>query len=1065
MGSLPRVIRPAPGILPAALAALLAAAAARVAAAQVERAPITGDRLGGYVIPTEPGTWPVSLQATSAHAWKVETTQRVYLSGRVRVVMGTYDFTADSAVLWIERIPSAKGTVTQLAAWFPETIEPTKAAGLGAGGANLFVTASTYGDVSLSAVLFQPSAPTPNADLARGQQRLAAYLSDLAAAPPPLRILPEVLRQAAPPPPPPLEVGGVAPGDPSVAAAIDAATQAGAVRRAMDLPLPPPPAEVPGEAMDPGAPRPIVAPGSVVAFAAEHVEADAATDEVTLTKGVSIEVLPRFDGGAARALQLRADRAVVFLRKGTLEGMKSGLAETTSESVVGVYLEGAVHATDFQYVVRARRAYYDFATNRASMVDGVLRTQDRKGIPLVARAKELRQYSQRQFEGDRVRISMSEFFEPHLSIGADRATITEVEAAGGGTTSRLSARDVTFNAGAVPFFWLPAFEATGRMQPPLSGISANYADRTGAQIITRWDLFSLLGIAAPPDTDVTLVQEAFTEYGAGGGARGRVLGTNFDALAIYDYGNPEQTSAGRDVKVEPSLRGTFEANDMVRLGDTARLDLRLSYVSDESFLQVWRQQAFANESQRETSAYLSSASDRSEASILGSMPTNDVITNASQLAARPYQVRKLPEAAYKRWGDTLFGDSITWQQEYSAGVMELSMGRGSTASTGVIPNTFNLQGQQYAPGRFFNSNTSIKDLYYSQGYGDDTLARLYTRQELSTTFGEGGWKFVPFTSANVYGYVGGNPQNYSTDADRFRAIVAGGFRSSADIVSSADAFEVAALDLHRLRHALTAYVNTWAGWNTAQDLAYAIYDQEIEGATGGAAVQAGIRQRLQTMRGGPGNWQSVDWLVLDVGLVWNESGDDLARTYTDGARYRQSPFPQYFAWRPELSQWGRNAYASFQMAASSSLTLRGNLAYLLEDDLPELGAGAFGLDNGARGSIGATFQHAPDVTTFIEYRAINNFAPERIYLSDALLAGGVNYQISKAYSASFVPTYDLKEDDFRLFTLNLQREMPDFTLFGTFGYDAIQDQYFGGLNISIGGAPSPVPFSTQAINR
>ena len=25
------------------------------------------------------------------------------------------------------------------------------------------------------------------------------------------------------------------------------------------------------------------------------------------------------------------------------------------------------------------------------------------------------------------------------------------------------------------------------------------------------------------------------------------------------------------------------------------------------------------------------------------------------------------------------------------------------------------------------------------------------------------------------------------------------------------------------------------------------------------------------MRGGPGNWQSVDWLTLDVGLVWNES--------------------------------------------------------------------------------------------------------------------------------------------------------------------------------------------------
>jgi hypothetical protein len=269
-----------------------------------------------------------------------------------------------------------------------------------------------------------------------------------------------------------------------------------------------------------------------------------------------------------------------------------------------------------------------------------------------------------------------------------------------------------------------------------------------------------------------------------------------------------------------------------------------------------------------------------------------------------------------------------------------------------------------------------------------------------------------------------------------------------------------------MRHVVTPYMNTWAGWNTAENLSYAIYDQEMEGATGGAAVQAGVKQRFQTMRGGPGNWQSVDWLVLDGGIMWNESGDDLARNYTDGAKYKQSPFPQYFSWRPELSQWGRNAYGSFQMAASSSLTLMGSLTYLLEDNLPDYGDGAFGLASAGRGMIGASMQHSPDVSTFIEYRSINNFSPDDVYISDSLLAGGVNYQISKAYSASFVPTYDLKEQDFRLFTLNIQREMPDFTLFGTFGYDAIQNQYFGGLNISIGGAgPSAMPFSTQAINR
>ena len=74
--------------------AQLAAAPDDADAPAVVSVPITGDRLGGFVLPTEPGTWPLVLRAEQASAWKVETTQRLYLSGRVSVAMGAYDFTA-----------------------------------------------------------------------------------------------------------------------------------------------------------------------------------------------------------------------------------------------------------------------------------------------------------------------------------------------------------------------------------------------------------------------------------------------------------------------------------------------------------------------------------------------------------------------------------------------------------------------------------------------------------------------------------------------------------------------------------------------------------------------------------------------------------------------------------------------------------------------------------------------------------------------------------------------------------------------------------------------------------
>ena len=55
----------------------------------------------------------------------------------------------------------------------------------------------------------------------------------------------------------------------------------------------------------------------------------------------------------------------------------------------------------------------------------------------------------------------------------------------------------------------------------------------------------------------------------------------------------------------------------------------------------------------------------------------------------------------------------------------------------------------------------------------------------------------------------------------------------------------------------------------------------------------------------------------------------------------------------------RSKPAAFTMAASSSLTFRGNLTYLLEDDLPDYGGGAFGLANAAR--VYPTLRYEDDV--------------------------------------------------------------------------------------------------------
>ena len=102
-----------------------------------------------------------------------------------------------------------------------------------------------------------------------------------------------------------------------------------------------------------------------------------------------------------------------------------------ADDVRGVYLEGAVQAESDKddYVVRAPRMYYDFQTDRAIMLDAVLRTYDRKrNLPVYARAKELRQVAEEQWTGKQVAVSASSFATP-LAIGS-RSVVVNREPGG-----------------------------------------------------------------------------------------------------------------------------------------------------------------------------------------------------------------------------------------------------------------------------------------------------------------------------------------------------------------------------------------------------------------------------------------------------------------------------------------------------------------------------------------------------------------------------------------------------------------------------------------------------------
>ena len=146
-------------------AVILALALTHTALAQqLTNVAVTGDRLSGFVLPIVPVKSDLVIYGTRAFAWKVDDTRRLVVEGDVRVTVGAYSFATKKVVVWINRIPSAAGLISQCALYFPEVGEPSRRAGLGVAGDDVLVTASFRGEVKLKVPLLEDK-PAPPQEL------------------------------------------------------------------------------------------------------------------------------------------------------------------------------------------------------------------------------------------------------------------------------------------------------------------------------------------------------------------------------------------------------------------------------------------------------------------------------------------------------------------------------------------------------------------------------------------------------------------------------------------------------------------------------------------------------------------------------------------------------------------------------------------------------------------------------------------------------------------------------------------------------------------------------------
>lgn len=1001
---------------------------------------------------TEPGEGPGSEPVT-----------RMYMRSDVRIVLGTYEFAAKGATVWLQRIADAgpEGTRTyQVFVYFDRVSTPSADAAFGISADRLPVRAVLVTDgVTLRADRIEQTRPDQPL-IAQGEDLLREHLVAL------------LTRPVAPPPESRIVRGpGAAPGEPVPPDGADpGAAPTGESPSGEGAPVATVPSEAaPGSPLDPGSvpgepATPLVvdsdrfpvalspediadASDAVRSLPAEQASppntaisgtvtfATSGRPDISISSGETenVVIFPKpivvqyTDRASGRSVQINADRAVVFLKPGPL----TQLASVEADTVRGIYAEGGVmvigerptSAGSDRYMFRGPAVFYDLAHDRAITLDAMFWTYDSaRAMPLYVRADTIRQQSATEWSATRARVANTAFLNPQLSIGASSITLQRRETPEGSTTY-ADAKNLTGRFAGLPIVWWPRFRGDPTAIP-IREVRIDGSSGSGGAIKTTWDAFALLGIDRPSGVDAELDLDYYFERGPAFGTavdwntdatRGRA-----DAYLVASDAGQDTLPTGDKKDGDGDTRGMFLGEHRWQVSDAWTILLEGAYISDETFIDGFFESLGENRREFATSITARRLGPNSLLTFQGKGSLNDFIANQYLLQSQGYAVSKLPEASYFRVADDLLPNLAPgvamYHSEWRIGRVGLQFSEPSAADLGFSKPTDSMRAFATAPG------VSFQDVLEAQGLSESAVTRFDTRHEIETRIRFGALNFEPFMVGRLTAYDDDFDEYSPGNDDQARFWGASGFRASTSIQRVNNAVESSVFDLHRMRHIIEPSLTFWVSGTNVESGNLPIYDSQVEDLTNGTAARFAIDQTWQTQRGGPGRWRSVDVLTLDV-----EYG-----MFTDDSD-RKSPIRRFIDYRPEYSQPGEFFSIDSTWQATEVVGLGGNVIYDLELNQP------------ARESLGAIVQHTPDLQTFFEMRYIN-------VEDTTLMSFGAAARITPKYTLAFNASYDTDEGDFQNTSVTLYRELQALVIQASIGYNNITGETSGGLTIYPEGA-------------
>ena len=718
------------------------------------------------------------------------------------------------------------------------------------------------------------------------------------------------------------------------------------------------------------------------------------------------------------AMSLQADQAVIFLSKDQQHDQVFSTLNTTAVS--GVYLEDNVQITDGSYNIRAPRAYYDTQRNKAVILDAVMYTWSVKNqVPLYMRAEKIMQLSQTQWQANEAQLTTSEFAEPHFSIAARTITLTQKTDKQGNAEYRYAAKDVGVKWGNARLFG--GAKMSGNAQEiPLKSINMSYSGNNGPILRTTWDTFMILGRDKPEDVQSTLAMDYRGQHGVGFGLdlsydKSNMFGDHHGYVLLHDDGKDE--IGGRNIiEHDGELRGYYQGQHRSFLDEGWELSLELGYVSDETFLEEFYENQAEIQKSYETSLYLKKQEHQTAMTLLTSYDINDFTVNTSQLQYQGYTVSKLPELGYYSIGESWLNNRLTYYGETRASRMRVQAGDDSPSDRG-----FTAAQSMLLFGR--PSTTSFRDAYSATNTPSGYVLRLDSRHEIQAPMKAGPLNVVPYAVGRVTAYDD-DFKAFNGNDENIRLWGSVGVRAHTQFNKTVSNIDSRLFDIHQLRHIVEPSIDVSFSDTNVNAIDLPVYDYDVERLRDGMTVAFGLRNTLQTKRGGPGRWRTVDWLTVDSRYVVS----------SDDAEQNPNALARYFGYRPEYTRGGDYFHTSVAWMISDSLASVGEFTY------------DFDQDKLTQWRMGLSLVHTPVLTTFVDYEEIDT-------LDTRLFTYGFTYKITSKYAMAFQHRLDFSNagDEQRSIDVTLIRELPRWKLIGRYRYDEINgDQTFGIMLLPVG---------------